>query len=223
MNVSIADREACLKALAGSRISVVMSDPRAPADGLLPSENRDTARMVEARQREFAAGRRAARAAMAPFGYASTPIPQGADRAPIWPDGLVGSISHTKKACVAALALRSDYRSIGIDIEEDSPLEKALWPVICTETERTWLRSQPEAQQGHLAKIIFSAKEAVYKCQYPISQAVFGFDRVDIALNAKDFSARFRTDIPPFRTGTRLSGRYDLADGLIMTLLHLEA
>jgi 4'-phosphopantetheinyl transferase EntD len=136
--------------------------------------------MVDKRHREFAAGRRAARAAMVELGQRGVAIPMGPDRAPVWPEGLVGSISHTDTHCLAAVARSGNVRSLGLDLETDLPLQQDLWPEICTSDEMAWLATQPTPTRGHLARLIFSAKEAVYKAQYPLTGQLLEFDAFEI-------------------------------------------
>lgn len=182
---------------------------------------------VEKRRREFAAGRAAARDMMAALGLAAQPIPVGTDRAPVWPADLVGSISHTKTAAMAigTTAGRS-FRGLGIDVEEDTPLKRDLWDAICSPQEQDWLNTQDAPEQ--MGKVIFSAKEAAYKCQYGISNRFYGFDGMTLDLipngpASGTFVARFTADQPPFRAGNTLPGRYAIGHGLIITLAYLES
>jgi 4'-phosphopantetheinyl transferase EntD len=177
---------------------------------------------VVRRRREFAAGRSCARAAMQRFGLQGAPVPMGADRAPVWPDGVVGSISHCETRCVAAVALKADgIRAIGVDIEAAAPLEEDLALEICTELERSWLASQAESERGHLLRAIFSAKECTYKCQYPITGQLIGFDALGIDLDIENgtFTASFQKDVLPYRMGDQLCGRIRIADSHIVTAM----
>ncbi|WP_181167477.1 hypothetical protein [Mesorhizobium sp. B2-6-5] len=98
-----------------------------PADRDLPlEEEAHLGNVVPARRREFRAGRLYVRQALRGLGIPETVIPIGPDRAPIWPTGVVGSISHNRSLCAVAVGLSADYRSIGIDIEEDSSLSGEL-------------------------------------------------------------------------------------------------
>jgi len=174
---------------------------------------------VPARQAEFHAGRAAARAAMVALSLPPRPVPMGPDRAPLWPAGVTGSISHSATACVAALGHARDWAGIGVDIEEDSPLEPLLVAEICTRAERVWLGTQPGPERGLMAKLVFSAKEAAYKAQYPITGQLFGFDALEVRIDRVQtvFEARFLTAQGRFAVGTVLSGSYVHAAGLIVT------
>ena len=195
--------------------ALAVRDPRAPAAGLFPGE--DSSRMTDKRRREFAAGRGAARAAMQALNLPPAAIAQGQDRAPVWPAGTTGSISHCASACLAAVAPSRALRAIGVDLEETDGLPAELWPDILTPLER----SDP-AMTPQRAKIIFSAKECAYKAQYPISQTLFDFHTLTIRLTQLGFIARFNCAVPGFSLGTELRGRYGVFGGLIVTTLCLD-
>ncbi|MDZ4137124.1 MAG: 4'-phosphopantetheinyl transferase superfamily protein, partial [Paracoccaceae bacterium] len=141
------------------------------------------------------------------------------DRAPAWPAGISGSISHCACACLAAVARSAMHRSLGLDVEPDTPLAGDLWDTILLAQERRWLAAQPVNRRGHLALLIFSAKEAAYKAQYPISETLFGFDAMHIEISTPDqsFSAEFLHPVTSFAKGTRLCGRYGYAENHLIT------
>ena len=105
-----------------STIAIATSDPRRGWQGLHPEEIPATATMAVSRRLEYTAGRIAARDAMSQISVYNKPVITGQDRAPVWPAGLVGSISHTKDYCVAAVAHSNDIHIMGIDIEPNVPL-----------------------------------------------------------------------------------------------------
>lgn len=206
-------------------VALAEADPRAPQPSPWPEERAGLDRPRPERLREFAAGRTAARHAMAALGQPAQAIPHGIDRAPVWPTGLVGSISHCTTTCLAAVAEARRFAALGLDLEEATPLPLDLIPAICTEAEAERLAPLPEAQRGLAAKLIFSAKECAYKAQYPASRQVFGFQTLEILFDTDapqtsgSFIARFEHEVPPFAAGTRLSGRFGLASGLILTTM----
>jgi 4'-phosphopantetheinyl transferase EntD len=161
-------------------------------------------RAIPRRQREFAAGRAAARMAM---GRPDQPLPMRPDRAPLWPAGIVGSISHSDSACLAIAAPRTQFRGLGLDLEPDVPLDRDLWETVLVAGEREWLEALPEADQGASAKLIFAAKEAVYKAQYAISEHLFGFEGVEIRISEQSFTARLLAEISRLPAGTQFRGR----------------
>jgi len=191
-------------------------DPRSIEGGLLEPEEQAVAGAVARRIDQFTAGRVCARRALARLGVdPQIPILAGEDRVPIWPDGFVGSITHTDSWCAAAVARASEVRGIGIDLEPATPLKESLVTRICTSTERQWLSDASEP--GLLAKVIFSAKEAVYKCQYPLTREFLGFHAVTLHLGDGLFTAVFQQDVADFRRGDRIFGRYIIEDGVVAT------
>lgn len=210
--------ETVARGLLGPGIAVVAHDPRLRYGDPLPAEDAAVAGAIDRRRLEFAAGRAAARRAMAALGTPARAVPAGPDRAPIWPIGLIGSISHTADACVAAVAEAAHVTALGLDLEPAAGLDPTLWAEICTDGERTWLATQAGRDRALLAKLIFSAKEAAYKAQYPITGALLGFDAVEIVpdLPAGRFTARFRQAVPPFAPGATLPGRFSITGGLIV-------
>ncbi|MGD9865228.1 MAG: 4'-phosphopantetheinyl transferase [Pseudodonghicola sp.] len=204
-------------------VALAGTDPRAPQPAPWPEERAGLDRPRPERLREFAAGRAAARRAMAQLGHPPAPVPHGLDRAPVWPAGLSGTISHCRSACLAAVARADTARALGLDLEEDTPLPLDLIPAICTPEEAARLAQWPEDRRGRMAKVIFSAKECAYKAQFPLSRTLFGFQALDLLLEpeAGRFTARFVKDVAPFAAGTRLNGRFAIGDGLIVTAMVL--
>ena len=215
---------ALIRPLFGPDAAVAVCDPDAKPPAPLPEEAVGlSATAVDKRRREFAAGRSAARQAMAQLGMASQAIPIGPNRAPVWPNGVTGSISHTR-GCAAAVATRSgeDILALGIDLEADTPLREKLLPSVCTDAERDWLQRQCDA--GQMAKVIFSAKEAAYKCQYVLSGQYFGFGGMELEVDITEnrFRAQFTADQPPFAKGQHILGRFAIGAGYIITAAELR-
>lgn len=151
---------------------------------------------IPERLAEFARGRSAARAALAGLGVAPQAIPMQADRSPLWPEGVTGSISHCEGACLAIAGRRGLFAGLGLDVEPTATLAPNLWPVI--------LRAE---EQDHDPLVIFVAKEAAYKAQYPVTGALFDFHTLQVALTAGSFTATFRQAVAPFAAGDALRGR----------------
>jgi len=207
-----------------AEIAIGATDPRAAHNRPLPQESAVMVHMAPVRQRAYAAGRVAAHSAMAALGQSARPVLTAPDRAPVWPDGLAGSISHSKTCCVAALGPSSQFRALGVDVEEATALDSDLLPVVCTSAELGWLAAQPKSEAEILAKMIFSAKECAYKCQYALTRALFGFETFEVTpdLDTGQFEATFRRDVLPFSAGTCLHGRFVIANGLIVTAMALR-
>jgi 4'-phosphopantetheinyl transferase EntD len=197
-------------------------DPRFVEGGLLEPEGQAVVGAVDRRIVEFTAGRVCARHALERLGAdAATPILQGEDRAPIWPEGFVGSITHTDSWCAVAVARASEVRAIGIDLEPSTPLKESIVNRICTPAEREWLSKVPDSRL--MAKVVFSAKEAIYKCQYPLTREFLGFQAVTLHLDDGVFRAVFQQDAGEFRYGDSISGRYLIEEGVVATACALGA
>ena len=196
-------------------------DPHSVGGGLLAAERDAIEGAAQTRVEQFTAGRVCSRMALGRLGVAATtPIERGEDRAPVWPPGFIGSISHTDTWCAAAVARAGDLRSIGIDLEPATPLKEALWRRVCTTDERERLRQRPDP--GLMGKVVFSAKEAVYKCQYPLTTQFLGFHAVEVDVADGSFRAVFRQESGEFKPGCEMEGRYLVEDGLVATACELR-
>lgn len=135
------------------------------------------AHAVPKRRREFAAGRACARSAMARLGLPEFPVVPDSRRVPIWPPGVVGSITHCGGFCAAVAARSAQVLAIGIDVELDVPLPDGVVETTCSPRE---LRDLPQTGGMNWATLLFSAKEAVYKAWYPLTRRRLGFRDIDI-------------------------------------------
>ena len=191
------------------------------AHGFWPGEAPAMARATPARQAEFAAGRAAARAAMRAVGMVPYAIPMGSDRAPVWPAGVVGSISHSNGLCIAVAARARALSGLGIDIEPLDPLPEELWPDVLTPADRDWLMTQDADLRGGYARMIFSAKEATYKAQYNLTGELIGFDAVEIEIDdvGGEFTASFMRPVGDIEPGTTLKGCIATDSGWIAATL----
>jgi 4'-phosphopantetheinyl transferase EntD len=220
---------AVLEGLLGSAVvSVEVELHRDLIGELSPEEAAAVPRAHRDRLLEFRAGRHCAREALAALGVHGVSILRGEDRAPLWPEGVVGSITHSRTRnrgwCAASVARSSDVRSIGIDGELDEPLERKLWARILLPSEQAFIEARAEAEHGYLAKLFFSAKEATYKCQYPLSREFLEFSDVELATDPESdvFSARLLRDALPFRAGHTFQGRHARRHGIIATAVVLR-
>jgi 4'-phosphopantetheinyl transferase EntD len=184
---------------------------------VLPEEERPAlARAVEKRRREFIAGRVLFRQALAALGQAPLSLPQGTDRAPVWPEGWVGSITHTRAFCAVAVAPSNAFLGVGIDAEDEAPLKEDLWPRILTAPELAALSTLPATEQGTFAKFVFSAKEAAYKAQYAITRTFLGFDAMEVHRDpaTSSFTATLTRDVGShFAKGHVFRGRARAGNG----------
>jgi enterobactin synthetase component D len=168
------------------------------ADGdpatLTPEEYASVSGAIAQRQKEFAAGRSAARHAMRRVGRPGVPLLANQDRCPRWPSDLVGSISHCRTTCIAVVALREHWNSVGVDVEPDRDLPRDLWDLICRPEEMQRMADLPESERARWVTRVFSAKEAYYKWVYPQIRSIMEFHDVVIelepTLNDTSFVAR---------------------------------
>lgn len=208
----------------------LVAELRGPGDpkALLPDEADGLHRAVPKRAQEFAAGRLCARRLLSEFGIEDFPLKAAKDRQPLWPDSLVGSITHTAGFCAAVAARKNQTRALGIDSELAASVREELWRWICTPDETSWLRTLPPAEQSAAATLIFSAKEAFYKCQFPLVQErlVFHDASVDVGSWAEQgtFEIRANRPIALARHATLpLQGRYLFHEEWITTGIALPA
>jgi 4'-phosphopantetheinyl transferase EntD len=161
---------------------VVAAETRERGDvaTLFPIEAQSVVRAVPKRAQEFAAGRSCARLALAEFGIAALPIEMATDRQPIWPPRFVGSITHTDGFCAAVVAQQMRVAALGIDTEVVGHVTAELWPSICTASDQAWLDALPAPQRDAAITLIFAAKEAFYKCQYPLTREWLDFHDLSV-------------------------------------------
>jgi 4'-phosphopantetheinyl transferase EntD len=182
----------------------------APRSELYPEERLSIQRAVEKRRNEYAATRLLARQAFAALGAGAFALPNREDRSPVWPEGLVGSLTHTDGFCAVAVARDSTHRALGIDAEVAERVGSELFSRVLTPRELEFVNSfVPERQQG-VATLLFSAKESFYKCQHPLTKRFLGFQDVelDVELDAGRFSVRVLVDEPRLHDSAEWAGRF---------------
>jgi 4'-phosphopantetheinyl transferase EntD len=160
-------------------IAAELTEP-APRELLTSAEQQLMARCAEKRIQDFAAGRACAHRALRELGIRDFSLLAGEHREPLWPPGIVGSITHTRGYAAAVVARQRDLKSVGLDCEGIDSVDEELWSRICTPAEIERLAQLPPAERGRQAALIFAAKEAFYKCQFPLTRAWVGFEDVVI-------------------------------------------
>lgn len=137
---------------------------------------------VPTRQIEYLAGRACAVEACRRAGLDPTPPSTGADREPVWPRGVIGSISHSHGRALALVAADHLYRSLGVDIEFMVEPEKAgnLFDMIATNAEEACLRPLTQGDRALAFTLIFCAKEAIFKSTWPLVRRFIDFDEVTL-------------------------------------------
>jgi 4'-phosphopantetheinyl transferase EntD len=151
----------------------------AAGGSLFPAEIYGLGKATRKRVQEFASGRWCARSALKPFGYDTAVILPGPTREPIWPPGIIGSITHCYGYTAAAVGLQKDYWGVGIDAEVNKVLPDGVLEYVSLPKEREWIGHHKSMEQ-HWDRLLFCAKEAVYKAWFPLTRTWLDFDEVVI-------------------------------------------
>ena len=206
---------------------VITEEARLPPDPppMPPEEAVQVADSVTRRRVEFATGRLCARRALARLGIDRFILRNDARRAPQWPPGIVGSLTHTGDVpggyCAVALARADAILTIGLDAEKADGLPVHLWRFVLTTAEQAWLGAQDAGRRGLLAKVIFSAKESFYKAQFPLTGRTVGFHDVEVELDIPRgaFVTRAAKDPVAGLGGGCWTGRLCLDEELVRTAI----
>ena len=211
-----------IQQLLPASVVVVETFEDVTGEAVFPGEEDLVAQAVESRRREFVTTRRCARQALAKLGYAPAAIRRGPKREPLWPTGIVGSMTHTSNFRAAAIAYRSVLASIGIDAEPNEPLPGGVEDRVLTPSEQDMLIAlRRKLPRLHWGRLLFSAKESIYKAWYPLTGRWLGFDDARVTIDPKGtFSAKLlvdgaRTDGGPDLT--EISGRFVSHRDLVLT------
>jgi len=193
---------------------------------LFPAEAATLGRAVEKRRREFKTVRACTRVAYERLGLPAAPVVPGAHGEPSWSTGIVGSITHCDGYRACALARATDFLSIGIDAEPNAPLPDGLLEDIALPEERPALRELARQAPGiHWDRLLFSAKESVYKAWFPLAKRWLGFEDAIVTFDreAGAFAARLLVDGPIVsgRPLSALSGRWLTGNGLVVSAIAL--
>jgi 4'-phosphopantetheinyl transferase EntD len=188
----------------------------------LPAAEKEAAHtMRPSRLSEFAHGRACARRALARLGIPACPIPVGVNREPLWPEDVVGSISHCGQHAAAAVAYRTNTEGLGIDLETTERLDGPLLNIVCRPEELLWL--ERAESNGFLDKLFFSAKESLFKCVWPTVRRFIDFHEIEIGLNLTNgtFTAVSHHEELSDPLISRLRGNFRQSDKLIITTAYL--
>jgi 4'-phosphopantetheinyl transferase EntD len=204
-----------------------------PDAQLYPEEERVLVRAVDKRRREFRTVRHCARVALRDLGLPAAPVLPGAHREPLWPAGVVGSMTHCAGYRAAALALRSEMLTIGIDAEPHEPLPPDVLESVADDQERAGLDGL--GASACWDRILFCAKETVYKAWFPLTGGWLGFEDASVTISppppgaaafpAGAFSARLLVPGPSLNGAalTRFDGRWLVGRDLVITAIALPA
>jgi 4'-phosphopantetheinyl transferase EntD len=154
----------------------------ASSDDLTQDEINSVSHCSEKRINDFFAGRVCARLALKELGIEGFSLLSAKDRQPVWPAGITGSITHTDGYTAAVVIRQGSVRCLGVDSELIASVHEGLWLRICTPAELEGLRGFAPARRGERAALIFAAKEAFYKSQFPLTTEWVGFADVAIEL-----------------------------------------
>jgi 4'-phosphopantetheinyl transferase EntD len=198
----------------------------APGGVLLPEEEKVIAHAIEPRRREYATVRSCARACLGRLGYRPVPILPGLGGAPIWPAGVLGSMTHCTGYAAAAVGSLPQISAIGIDAEPDAPLPDGVLDLIATPAERERLTAtRPESDGPNWDRLLFSAKEAVYKAWFPLVGDWLAHQEAEIRFHPQErtFTAQLSRDglIIDRRQIHRLHGRWIRMRGILVTAVVL--
>jgi 4'-phosphopantetheinyl transferase EntD len=195
------------------------------ADDMFAEEAAAVDRAVPRRRAEFAAGRRCARLALAQIGIAPAPLLRGENREPIWPLGAVGSITHCDGYVAAAVAATDVIRSVGIDAEVHAPIPDGVLHRIAREEELEWIATR-DGDGVCWDRVVFSAKESVYKAWYPLARRWLGFEDATLTFAPElgTFAATLLVSGPVIgdRPLSGFAGRYLVRDGFVLTAITVE-
>jgi 4'-phosphopantetheinyl transferase EntD len=195
---------------------------------LFPAEEDSIGQAVEKRRREFTTARACVRRAFSQLGLPASAVTNGARGEPRWPSGVVGSITHCDSYRACAIARATDMATIGIDAEPHAALPEGVLADVASAQELSWLEDRRRNVPGvHWDRLLFSAKESVYKAWFPLAKRWLGFEDavVTVDTSTETFAARLLV-CGPLLEGRRLtgfSGQWLIRDGLVLTAIALPA
>ena len=195
---------------------LILSEEHAIAESFGSQKRRD----------EFRFGRICAHRALSRFGLESEPILRNPEtREPCWPISVCGSITHSAGFAAVAVGLKKEINGIGIDLESfSSSLDIKISRHVCVDSELEWLESLSTKQARRALRIIFSAKESIFKCLYPRTKTYFSFKDAEVSVNDdenkfsftifKSFPGIIQQDFP-------LHGRFSEMDKMLLTSIYI--
>jgi len=219
------DRAAIRSIIDGPVAAVDTRSDTVPADvPLHPAERAYIAGAVADRYQEFVTARWCARRAMTLLGLPEAEIAPGPHGQPCWPRGVVGSITHCAGYRGAALGRSTEVAAVGIDAEPNEPLPADVLDGISLPQERAWVDALGATQAAvRWDRLLFCAKEAVFKAWYPLTgrRLAFASSHISVDHSQRTFSARLRTPGPRIQGEalTGLTGRWLVIDGLLLAAI----
>jgi len=201
--------------------SVVMVETRvdAPESSAWPAESTAVAGLPDARRAEYVTVRDCARQALARLGVPPAPIIDDARGAPVWPRGIVGAMTHCRGYRAAAVARVGDVTALGIDAEPAEALPTGIGRRISADAEWASIEVLTRQDAGvPWDRLLFSAKESVYKAWYPLTRIGLDFLAVDITLQPDGQGhVTFLRDLPDEVAGLQWQLGWQIEDSIIKT------
>lgn len=188
-------------------------------------------RTVASRVEEFVIGRACARLALSRLGQPGEHIGRGERHQPLWPPGIVGSITHCDGFVAAAVGRSSHVFGVGIDAEPASPLPDDVCKLAMSDHERLRFEQLPVEPALPWSTVAFSAKESIYKLWYPKMATWLDFDEAEVSLvpSSEPAVGTFTAVVSPKNEQrppqelTTIRGRFAIDDGLVVTAVSAPA
>lgn len=192
-----------------------------PPDVLFPEEAEIVRDAVPKRRREFSAVRRCARQAMAGLGLPPVAVLPGPRGEPLWPGGIVGSMTHCAGYYAAAVARTRDFHTLGIDAEPHAPLPGGVLEAIVLPAEERRLAGLGTRDGIHWDRLLFSAKESIFKAWYPVSHVKLDFSDADITFRRDStFTVQLLRQVPT--APAEFEGRWSVRNGFVLTAIAIS-
>lgn len=188
-------------------------------DALWGGEEAAVVGAVARRRREFTTGRWCARAALSRLGHPPVALPPTPSRAPRWPPAVTGSITHCTGYRAAVVARRAQVGGLGIDAEPARPLPRDVLSGVATPADQAHLHELAAAHPDlPWDRLLFSAKEAVYKLWQPLGGCWLDFQDAEVSFDPE--AGTFRAVVlrpPPKDVCPAVEGRWFVGHGLVLT------
>ena len=207
-----------LENLFSSEVFVCLSQISDYTQHLFPEEQLHIKTAVGKRCHEFSTGRYCAHNAMQTLVTNKQALVAGEKREPLWPDGIIGSISHSGDCCIAIVSADPSLIALGCDVEKNEPSGLNIRDMICTEQDLHYLGERGD--DPYAWKLIFSAKESIYKCLYPLLKHWIGFADATVICDFDAGSYRVlmseKLNIPE-NIVSKMQGRFIVGEDYIFT------
>lgn len=193
---------------------------------LFPIERSSLGQALEKRRREFVTARACARDALALLGLPPAAIATGERGEPLWPSGIVGSITHCAGYRACALARVGEAVGLGIDAEPNAPLPTGVLEVVARDEEYPMVAELACGQPAiHWDRLLFCCKEAIYKAWFPLTCHGLNFADATVEMDPERNTFQAQLQVSPDRVPQDvtmpLTGRWLNCDGLLLTAIAL--